>query len=44
MKLDQNFSCCVAPIPYYLKPKRTCGLGDNISGTGLSYHKFIGFN
>jgi len=37
-----EFKCCAGAIPYYKIPKKTRGLGDNISGTGIVYHKYLG--
>jgi ADP-dependent phosphofructokinase/glucokinase len=34
-----KFTCCVAPSIYSKNPKKTAGLGDNISSMGLIYHK-----
>ncbi|OQR98842.1 hypothetical protein ACHHYP_07744 [Achlya hypogyna] len=32
------FQCHIAPMLACKKPDHTCGLGDNISGTGMAYH------
>ncbi|EQC31696.1 hypothetical protein SDRG_10859 [Saprolegnia diclina VS20] len=33
------FTCHIAPMLACKKPDHTCGLGDNISGTGMAYHE-----
>ncbi|OQR93268.1 hypothetical protein THRCLA_08478 [Thraustotheca clavata] len=33
-----SFQCHIAPMLACKKPDHTCGLGDNISGTGMAYH------
>ncbi|KAL4494069.1 hypothetical protein ABPG72_016025 [Tetrahymena utriculariae] len=37
----KSIECCVAPNIQVIHPQKTCGLGDNISSTGLVYHKVI---
>jgi ADP-dependent glucokinase len=39
MWTTDRFTCAIAPVPVCKKPLKTTGLGDNISGTGLAYHR-----
>jgi ADP-dependent phosphofructokinase/glucokinase len=39
-----RFTCVIAPVPVCKAPVKTAGLGDNISGTGLAYHRLKSLN
>jgi len=36
-----EIECCVVPVMVCKVPQKTAGLGDNISATGLAYHKYL---
>lgn len=36
---EANFQCHLVPMMACKKPDHTAGLGDNISGTGVAYHR-----
>jgi len=34
-----DYQCAISPVPVCRHPKETAGIGDNISGMGLAYHR-----
>jgi len=40
-QMSTKFTCCAAPSLISRKPKKTCGLGDNISSAALVFHKTV---
>ncbi|KAJ0405905.1 hypothetical protein ATCC90586_003366 [Pythium insidiosum] len=36
---EEDFTCSLVPMLACKKPDHTAGLGDNISGTGMAYHR-----
>ncbi|KAE9349445.1 hypothetical protein PF008_g6901 [Phytophthora fragariae] len=36
---EADFQCHLVPMMACKKPDHTAGLGDNISGTGVAYHR-----
>jgi ADP-dependent glucokinase len=39
MWTTDRYQCAMAPVPVCKDPVKTTGLGDNITGTGLAYHR-----